>query len=33
MSIVDGAKIRVLLATLPQDGPSGGLFQILDAVS
>lgn len=32
MSIVDGAKTSVRLATLPADGPSGGYFHMDDAL-
>lgn len=32
LSIVDGAKTSVLLATLPSDGPSGGFFHMGDTL-
>jgi len=32
MEIVDGAKTSVRLATLPEDGPSGGYFHLEDAL-
>ncbi|MDB5850072.1 MAG: short-chain dehydrogenase [Rhodoferax sp.] len=32
MSIVDGAKTSVILATLPDDGPSGGFFHMNDTL-
>lgn len=32
MSIEDGAKTSVLLATLPADGPSGGFFHMADTL-
>jgi NAD(P)-dependent dehydrogenase (short-subunit alcohol dehydrogenase family) len=32
MEIVDGAKTSVWLATLPEDGPTGGFFHMQDAL-
>lgn len=32
MSVIDGAKTSVLLATLPQDGPNGGFFHMGEAL-
>jgi NAD(P)-dependent dehydrogenase (short-subunit alcohol dehydrogenase family) len=33
MGVVDGAKTGVWLATLPEDGPTGGFFHMQDAVA
>ena len=32
MNVVDGARTSVYLATLPEDGPSGGFFHMSDAL-
>jgi NAD(P)-dependent dehydrogenase (short-subunit alcohol dehydrogenase family) len=32
MNVVDGAKTSVWLATLPEDGPTGGFFHMQDAL-
>jgi len=32
MNVVDGAKTEVWLATLPEDGPTGGFFHMQDAL-
>ncbi len=32
MNVVDGSKTSVWLATLPEDGPSGGFFHMKDAL-
>jgi NAD(P)-dependent dehydrogenase (short-subunit alcohol dehydrogenase family) len=32
MDVVDGAKTGVWLATLPEDGPTGGFFHMQDAI-
>jgi hypothetical protein len=32
MEIVDGAKTSVRLATLPDDGPTGGYFHLGDTL-
>jgi len=33
MSAVDGAKTEVILATLPEDGPTGGFFHVGEAIA
>ena len=33
MSAVDGAKTEVMLATLPEDGPTGGFFHMGEAIA
>jgi NAD(P)-dependent dehydrogenase (short-subunit alcohol dehydrogenase family) len=33
MSAVDGAKTEVMLATLPEDGPTGGFFHVGEAIA
>jgi len=33
MSAVEGAKTEVLLATLPEDGPTGGFFHVGEAIA
>jgi len=33
MSAVEGAKTEVLLATLPDDGPTGGFFHMGEAIA